>query len=268
MNIEAILTPAELPALAWRDWRGAACVVFDVLRATSTFVTALRHGANAVIPAADIAEALAIRRNQPEVLLAGERNGVKIRAAKKWDRPLACQEQAGSPSHDYSDIDFDLGNSPREFTPETARGRTIVSTTTNGTRALRAGARAQTVLAGSFLNLGATAEFLAKLQPAAVLLVCAGTGENAALEDALAAGALCELLARGDARPTFADSAEIARHAYAQAKSDLAAAVRHSKNARRLLAIPELRDDVAFCLRRDIFPLVARMEADGAIRRQ
>ena len=245
MKIEAILTPAELPALARRDVRGAACVVFDVLRATSTFVTALRNGAKAVIPAAEISEALAIRKNQPDVLLAGERDGVKIRAA-----------QTGG-------TDFNLGNSPREFTPETVRGRTIVSTTTNGTRALRACARAQTILAGSFLNLGATAEFIKKIQPARVLLVCAGTRENAALEDMLAAGALCELLV-GEA----SDVVEIVRRAYAQAKSDLAAAVRNSENARHLLAIPELRDDVAFCLQRDIFPLVARMEADGVIRRQ
>jgi 2-phosphosulfolactate phosphatase len=245
MKIEAILTPAELPALARRDLRGTACVVFDVLRATSTFVTALRNGANAVIPAGEISEALAIRKKQPEVLLAGERDGVKIRAA-----------QSGG-------ADFDLGNSPREFTPETVRDKTIVSTTTNGTRALRACVGAQTVLAGSFLNLGATAEFIKKLQPARVLLVCAGTHENAALEDALAAGALCELLA-GE----ISDAAEIARCAHAQARSDLAAVVRNSENARRLLAIPELRDDVAFCLQRDIFPLIAGMEADGAIRRQ
>ena len=245
MKIEAILTPAELPALARRDLRGTACVVFDVLRATSTFVTALRNGANAVIPAGEISEALAIRKKQPEVLLGGERAGVKIRAA-----------QSGG-------TDFDLGNSPREFTPETVRDRTIVSTTTNGTRALRACVGAQTVLAGSFLNLGATAEFIKKLQPARVLLVCAGTHENAALEDALAAGALCELLA-GE----ISDAAEIARCAHAQARSDLAAVVRNSENARRLLAIPELRDDVAFCLQRDIFPLIAAMEADGAIRRQ
>jgi len=261
MKIEAILTPAELPALARRDLRGAACVVFDVLRATSTFVTALHNGANAVIPAAEISEALAIRKKRPEVLLAGERDGVKIRAA-----------QTGG-------TDFDLGNSPREFTPEFVRGRTIVSTTTNGTRALRAGTGAQTVLAGSFLNLGATAEFIRRLQPAELLLVCAGTRENKADEDVLAAGALCKILAGGSSRrddrtaqravPTqLSDSAEIALLAWVQAKSDLAAAVRNAENARRLLAFPELRDDVAFCLQRDVFPLVALMDADGAIRRQ
>ena len=61
MKIETILTPAELPALAQRDLRATACVVFDVLRATSTFVTALHHGAKAIIPVSEIAEALAVK---------------------------------------------------------------------------------------------------------------------------------------------------------------------------------------------------------------
>jgi 2-phosphosulfolactate phosphatase len=251
MKIETILTPAELPALAQRDLRATACVVFDVLRATSTFVTALHHGAKAIIPVSEIAEALEIKnskfeiRNSESILLGGERNGVRISA---------------------DGIDFDLGNSPREYTPEKVRGKTIVSTTTNGTRALRACVNAQTILAASFLNLTATAEFLRQKNFENVLLVCAGTRENRADEDVLAAGALCELLARGDARPTFSDSAETALRAYAQAKSDLPGAIRNAENARRLLAIPELRDDVAFCLQRDVFPLAAKMEADGAIR--
>ena len=262
MNIEVILTPAELPALKQRALSNAACVVFDVLRATSTFVTALQNGARAIVPVSEIPEALARRQQQPDLLLAGERDGVRIRAA-----------QSGG-------IDFDLGNSPREYTPEKVRGQTIVSTTTNGTRALRAGAGAKTVLAASFLNLGATADVLQRLSPAQIVLVCAGTRENTALEDVLAAGALCEMLdtslsppGRGEGvRRTgegflqLSDSAEIARRTYVQAKSDLAATVSTSENARRLLAIAELRDDVAFCLQHDLFPLVAGLEADGAIR--
>ena len=261
MKIETILTPAELPALAQHDLRATACVVFDVLRATSTFVTALHHGAKTIIPVSEIAEALAIKnsefgiRNSEFILLGGERNGVRISAGG---------------------IDFDLGNSPREYTPEKVRGKTIVSTTTNGTRALRACANAQMVLAASFLNLNATAEFLRRNNFENILLVCAGTGENQADEDVLAAGALCELLvgsSRCDDRtaqravPTNSDSIEIARRAWLAAKLDLPVAVGKSENARRLLAIPELRGDVAFCLQRDIYPLVAKMEADGAIRR-
>ena len=262
MKIDAILSPAELPALAGRDLRDTACVVFDVLRATSTFVTALHHGAKAVIPVAEISEALALRQKQPGVLLGGERDGVKIRAG-----------QTGGG-------DFDLGNSPREYTPEMVRGKTIVSTTTNGTRALRACAGAKTVLAASFLNLTVTARFLRQLQPVELLLVCAGTRENMADEDVLAAGALGEILDAPLAPPKrgegvrrtgegflqMTDSAEIARRAYAQAKPDLLTTVRTSENARRLLAIPELRDDVAFCLQQDIFDLVAALGRDGNIR--
>jgi 2-phosphosulfolactate phosphatase len=249
MKVDAILSPCELPALAERDLRGTACVVFDVLRATSTFATALHNGAKAIIPVGEICGALELRKKFPDVLLGGERDGLKIRATEAdW-------------------VDFDLGNSPREYTPEKVSGKTIVSTTTNGTRALRACAGAQTVLAASFLNLGATAEFLRVKNPPEILLVCAGTRENKADEDVLAAGALCELLARGDARPAFSDSGEKAWLDYARANSDLAAAVCDSENGRRLLTIPELSDDVAFCLQHDIYPLVAKMETDGAIRR-
>jgi 2-phosphosulfolactate phosphatase len=248
MKIEVILTPAELPALAGRDLRETVCIVFDILRATSTFVTALHQGAKAIIPVCEIAEALAIKQKQPDVLLGGERDGVKIRAA-----------QTGGG-------DFDFGNSPREYTPEKVPDKTIVSTTTNGTRALRACVGAKAILAAAFLNLGATAKHLHQNNFENILLVCAGTRENRADEDVLAAGALCELLARANARAAFSISSETARRDYAQAKSDLLGAVRHAENARRLLAIPELRDDVAFCSQRDIFPLIAKMEADGAIR--
>jgi 2-phosphosulfolactate phosphatase len=242
MKIEAILTPAELPALTGRDLSGTACVVFDVLRATSTFVTALHHGASAIIPVSEISEAMDIGKKRPDVLLGGERNGVKIRTAEG---------------------EFDFGNSPREYTPEKVKGKTIVSTTTNGTRALRACVHAKTVLAGSFLNLGATAKFLRDQNFENVLLVCAGTRENTALEDVLAAGALGEILGAAE----LSDSAQIALATFCQAKGDLAGTISTSENAQRLLAIPELREDVAFCLQQDIFDFVAARDGDAIKRR-
>lgn len=242
MKIEVILTPAELPALAKRDLSGTACVVFDILRATSTFVTALQNGAAAIIPVSEIADALEIKKKRPDVMLGGERHGVKIRA---------------------EGTEFDFGNSPREYTPEKVKDKTIVSTTTNGTRALRACSGANTVLASAFLNLNATAKFLREKNFENVLLICAGTGENTALEDVLAAGALGEKLL--DAKTTFTDSAQIALAAFAQAKGDLAAAIAKAENARRVLGIPELRDDVKFCLQQDTFNFVAALK-DGEIK--
>jgi 2-phosphosulfolactate phosphatase len=242
MKIEVILTPAELPALAKRNLRATVCVAFDVLRATSTFVTALHNGATAIIPVSEISEALEIKKKRPAILTGGERNGVKIRV----------QGRA-----------FDFGNSPREYTPEKVWGKTIVSTTTNGTRALRACAHAKIVLAASFLNLGATAKFLRGKKIDEVVIVCAGTRENTALEDVLAAGALCEQLLPG--KSLLSDSAQIALTSFRHAKEDLAGAVCKSENALRLLKIPELRDDVEFCLRRDVIYFVAAMKR-GEIR--
>lgn len=241
MKIEVILTPAELPALADRDLRETMCVVFDVLRATSTFVTALKNGATAIIPVSEISEALEMGKKRPEVLLGGERNGVKIRTAEG---------------------EFDFGNSPREYTPDAVKGKTIVSTTTNGTRALRACAGAKMVLAAAFLNLSATGKFLRDNNFEEVLLVCAGTGERAALEDILAAGALAEILS-GGGTATLTDSAQVALAVYAQAKGNLAKVVGQSENAKRLLGIPELGDDVEFCLQRDVFELVAALAGDA-----
>lgn len=248
-KLEVLFSPAEFAVLKERDLSATACVVFDVLRATTSMVTALANGAEAIIPVSEISEALAIHKKQPGVLLGGERDGVRIRAA-----------QAGG-------VDFDFGNSPREYMAEKVRGKTIVSTTTNGTRALRSCAHAKMILACTFANLNATAEFVAKLKVDELLLICAGTYEEAAYEDTLAAGALCDLLWPRFASGDVADSAQIARQVFLSAKGDLPGAVQiHSKNARRLLAMRELSDDVEFCLRRDTNKIVAQMFSDGTIR--
>ncbi|HTR43540.1 MAG TPA: 2-phosphosulfolactate phosphatase [Pseudomonadales bacterium] len=241
MKIDVILSPMELPALAGRDLRQVVCVVFDVLRATSTFVTALKNGATAIIPVSEISEALETGKRRPEVLLGGERKGVKIRTPEG---------------------EFDFGNSPREYAPEKVNGKTIVSTTTNGTRALRACTGAKMVLAASFLNLGATANFLGEEKIENVLIVCAGTGENVALEDVLAAGALCEKLWGPDVVMELSDPAQMALAAFEKVQGDLPGAISQSENAQRLLSIPDLREDVEFCLQRDVFDLVAALQGE------
>jgi 2-phosphosulfolactate phosphatase len=242
-----LFAPAEFTALAQRDLRQTTCVVFDVLRATSSMITALAHGAEAVVPVADIPEALALKRSRTDVLLAGERNGVCI-----------LRDQTGS-------LDFDFGNSPREFTPERVQGRTIAMTTTNGTLALRACARAQVTLVGAFLNLGATVAEIRRRRADRLVVVCSGTFEEAALEDTLAAGALCDALWPSYSTGHVADSAQIARELWLRLGSDLASAMRQARNGRRLLEHPDLRHDVPFCLRRDAFDLVAVLSPDGRV---
>src|SRR4051794_8584892 len=119
-TLEVLLAPAEFAALKDRDLSGTVCVVFDVLRATSSMITALANGAKSILPVEDIAEALRIRALDPKTLLAGERDGMRIGPD--------LTGQGG----------FDLGNSPREFMRNAVSGRQIAMTTTNGTRALRA----------------------------------------------------------------------------------------------------------------------------------
>lgn len=244
-SVEVLFTPTEFRALRERDLSQTVCVVFDVLRATSCIVTALANGAEAIIPVSEIAEALAIRHQRPEILLAGERNGLRIGA-----------DLSGG-------VEFDLGNSPREYTPERVRDRTIVSTTTNGTRALRACSGARQVIVGSFLNLSAAVRAVLKESPPHLLLVCAGTGEGAALEDVLAAGAFCERMIReGRDLAELLDSARVAWQTHQACVSDLMTAISHAANGRRLLACAALREDVGCCLQVDRFDLVPRVR-DG-----
>jgi 2-phosphosulfolactate phosphatase len=193
---------------------------------------------------------MALRQQQPGLLLAGERDGVRIQA-----------NLTGS-------IAFDLGNSPREFTPERVHSRTIAMTTTNGTRALRACGRAATVLIGSFLNLRATANVIETRRPAELLVVCSGTRDQAAYEDVLAAGALCDLLWPTYGGGAVADSARMARELFLTARGDLPSAFAQSRNGRRLLAYAELRADVAYCAQTDTLALVAELGKDGRVRKR
>jgi 2-phosphosulfolactate phosphatase len=243
-QVEVLFSPGEYAGLGARDLSQTVCVVFDILRATTTMLTALANGAVGIIPVSEIPEALALRKADAELLLAGERGGFRIAAA-----------QTGS-------LDFDFGNSPREFTAEKVKGRRIAITTTNGTRALRACAHAAEAQVGSFLNMTVLAKRVGAAGAKDVLIVCAGTAEEASLEDTLAAGALCEKLVAAKLR----DSAEIALATYLHHKPNLIAAVSAARNGRKLLSIPELAPDIAVCFQHDTLKITARMHADGVIR--
>jgi 2-phosphosulfolactate phosphatase len=246
-SLEVLFAPAEFEALPTRDLSGTTCVVFDVLRATTSMICALGNGAKAIIPASEIAEALTIHARNPVSLLAGERDGLRIRA-----------ELSGG-------VDFDFGNSPREFTREKVTGKTIVVTTTNGTRALRACAAATEILVTAFVNLEATANHLKQTKPSHLLLVCGGTFEQMAYEDILAAGALCDLVWEQYRHGAVADSALAAHKLLHTAAKDLLAGISSSRNGRRLLSRPDLAEDVAWCARLNAFPLVAALQPDGRV---
>jgi len=248
MEIDVVMGPAEFEKLPAQSLSGVVCVVFDVLRATTSAVTALANGAEAILPVATVEEALGAAERVPSLLLAGERGGLRIGAPLTGGR------------------EFDFGNSPREFAPDRVRGRRIAMTTTNGTCALKACAGADAVLAGSFVNLTAASYAAASAGAGRVLVVCSGTGEGMALEDALAAGAFCECLSR---HAEFGDAAWLVWDAWRAANAmegGVLKAVMRARNARRLRSIPELSEDVDVCLRRDGMGIVPRMSRDGWLR--
>ena len=245
-SLEVSFTPADFEVLRRRDLSQAVCVVFDILRATTSMTIALANGATAIYPVTEIAQAVALKKLHPQALLAGERHGNRIRA-----------DQTGG-------VDFDLGNSPREFTAQRVAGKSIVMTTTNGTRALEACAGARRVLASSFLGFGAMLKVLRAEPPCNIIAVCAGTFEEAALEDTLAAGMLCNALWNRFDEEHIVDSARIARDVYLHHHKDLFAALGQARNGRRLLAKPELRDDVAFAAQLDSCQITAELR-DGVL---
>lgn len=159
-----------LPDLARpEDLAGRTAVVIDVLRATTTIVHALAAGARAVVPCGEIAQARqTAQRLGTDALLAGERGGLPIPG-------------------------FDLGNSPAEFIPPRVEGKTIVFTTTNGTRALLRCAGAECILLAAFVNFSAVCAELAGRDEVAI--VCAGTDGHVTREDVLLAGAIVDDLA-------------------------------------------------------------------------
>ncbi|MBN1481487.1 2-phosphosulfolactate phosphatase [candidate division KSB1 bacterium] len=144
--------------------RGTIAVVADVLRATSTIVTALYSGCVYIIPVKTVQEARrAVQfHKRQDILLGGERNGRRIDG-------------------------FDLGNSPQEYSADSVDGKIVITTTTNGTKALVNAAAARETVVLSFLNMSAVAEYVAQ-QEENVSVIAAGDHGDTSIEDAVCCG--------------------------------------------------------------------------------
>jgi 2-phosphosulfolactate phosphatase len=250
---------------------GRVCVVLDILRASSTLVTLLDHGAAPVYVAGSIEGARA---------LAGDRGDAAAAAL----RPLLCGEVGGLPPPG-----FDYGNSPTELAAMALRGRPVVLATSNGTRALAALVAAPAVLVGCLLNASAVVTHglaLARTLGADLTLVCAGdaNGTEFSLEDALAAGYLVEralaaahpaeaaaLLAAEDHPSQILDDAARAAwrlwRSYAADRSPTAAATAGFADAShgRELARLGFHADLAYCAQTDVSRVVPRLARAGDV---
>jgi len=232
MKIDVYFTPLGVKE---EDLAGRGVVVIDVLRATTTIVTALANGAKAVVPAATSEEAVRLTANLEKngILLAGERKSLKIEG-------------------------FQLGNSPREMTPEVVAGKTIFLSTTNGTPALVAAQAGAPVLVGGAVNFTALAERARALftERSDLAIVCAGREKQFALEDAYTAGRLIKAVKKGvpPKKLTLNDAAQVSVDLTARYKNWRDAL--EQCDAARQLAEVDLAADVAFSAKADRFAAV------------
>jgi len=227
-----------LPGLATPDdFVGSTVVVADILRATTTIVHALAAGATAVIPVLEVEEAEKMRFVLNQAVTGGERGGRKIPG-------------------------FDLGNSPEEYTSASVGGKTVIFTTTNGTRAMQMCRQAERVLLGSFANFSAVCRELQKCRRVDIL--CAGTDGQITREDVLFAGAVIDDLGKLN-RLDRNDQADIAADAWRSAARDLAGPkplaeyLRASQGGRNLIEIGHERD-IEIAAHIDKFDLIAELD--------
>jgi len=224
-TLEVCFSPALLHLY---NTKNAVVVIIDVFRATSTIAAALHNGAKCVIPVASVEECIQLGTEIDNSITAGERDG-KVAAGLQH------------------------GNSPLEYHPEFIKDKTLVLTTTNGTRLLHMVKDAAVIITGSFLNLSAVCNFLAG-QNKNVLLGCASWKDRFNLEDTLFAGAVVNRMQ--EKFNINCDSARAANHLYkASGGNDFISFLRDSSHYNRLSAFG-LEHDMAYCCTPDLHPVV------------
>ena len=224
-KLEVCLSPALLHLY---DTKDTVVVIIDIFRATSTIAAALHNGASCVIPVATVAECIRLGKETPDSITAGERDG-KIAEG------------------------LEHGNSPTEYPPAFIKDKTLVLTTTNGTRLLHMVKDAATIITGSFLNLDAVCQFLSG-QNKNVLLACSAWKDRFNIEDTLFAGAVATKVR--DLYDTNCDSTRAARYLYdASGGKDFISFLRDSSHYRRLAAYG-LESDMEYCAMPNLHPVV------------
>lgn len=243
LNVYALPRYAEPSELA-----GGTAVVIDVLRAATTIAYSLDAGAKEIIPCLEVPDALARAKRFPagEVVLGGEREGLPIEG-------------------------FQLGNSPEEYTPERVAGKTVIFTTTNGTRAMNHARQADEVLIAAFVNASAVVRRLFECEH--VHILCSGADGKIDQGDVLLAGLLVERLQREGgmvyrqnaqaitARESWLSSFALPQALGAEplAADRLAAELRQSLGGQNLVAIGR-EDDILTAAQIDRLDIVPRLD--------
>jgi 2-phosphosulfolactate phosphatase len=195
-------------------------VLVDVLRASSTIITALANGASKIIPVPTVEEARELIYHYPNGFLAGER---------------AANPPAG----------FDYGNSPRSFLTDRIKGRPIILTTSNFTRTLGKPPETATILVGAFLNIdhvAHTARYLSKETSRPISVISAGSIHGVSTEDDFTSYQLMIRIKDPEGPPGYADIGDLARELLVS---------RHGT----ILVQAGYEDDIYFCAQPNRYPV-------------
>lgn len=232
-RVEVCFLPDQYPLYA-QDMD--IVVVIDVLRATSAMVTAFAHGVERIIPVSTVEEARQYLGRDGHIV-AAERNGEVVEG-------------------------FSYGNSPLAFRGPEVAGKTLVMTTTNGTRTIALAQGAKRMVIGAFLNLTALSDWLVR-QDGNVLLLCAGWKGKFNLEDSTFAGAVMDRLLESGRFGLEEDSSIAAQYLYHAARDNFMSILKAAPRRRRIEQLHML-PDVKFCLTADTSTVIPMLK-DGVL---
>jgi 2-phosphosulfolactate phosphatase len=199
-----------------KNARGAV-VVIDVFRSSNTILMLLARGASSVIPEMELKKAFDLKKRCPDHLLAGERNGIMVEG-------------------------FDIGNSPHEASQANVAGKSVILSTSGGTRVIEGLRRADRILVGSFGNASALIDNLRRSKtPLVTWLAVGNEGVSRAVEDEVCA--------------------EYLRRSAEGNRQDLHVPIKKimdGEGAKRLRRLRQ-EEDFAYCLTLDLFDLVPEL---------
>ena len=233
MKIDIIISASDIKK---EKIENKTVVVIDILRATSVITTAMNNGCKGVIPVLTVKEAAEIVRNsKEEFVLGGERNALRIEG-------------------------FHYSNSPLEYTRETIEGKTLVMTTSNGTKAITRCESANNILIGAMVNAKATARRILELNND-VVIVNAGTGGEFSIDDFLCSGYIIHCVLNG-VQAELSDIAITSHYIYKN-NEDIHSFIKYASHYKRITELG-LEADLEYCCRKDIIDCVPEYR-DGII---
>jgi len=241
MHIDVTFTPADYKKNLKN--RGVT-VIIDVLRASSSIITAFVHGACQVIPVRTPEAAFDLKRklSGEKVLLCGERSGKKI-------------------TH------FDFGNSPREYMDERVGNKKLIFCSTNGSQLMSlAAGRSDRIVIGGFINYRAVLDFLLQAEDD-IVLGCAGREGKFSLEDTACAGMFVHGLMRSKRNSIRCrDAAYVAELIYLRHKGNLEMLLQKSEHGQYLISLG-FGEDLSFCAQTDRFKILPVFHKNGFVVR-